>query len=66
MSEYTRDQVFEMLQDAYKRGADFACEGAGVNDEDYVNLWRYVPKADYDYADKATPPEQYREQEKEK
>lgn len=45
---------FEELQAAYRRGVDFACEGAGVNDEDYTELWRYVPKAAYDYADKAT------------
>jgi len=44
------------LQAAYRRGVDFACEGAGVGDDDYTELWRYVPKAAYDYADKATGP----------
>jgi len=47
---------FEELQAAYRRGVDFACEGAGVGDEDYTELWRYVPKTAYDYADKATGP----------
>ena len=47
---------FEELQAAYRRGVDFACEGAGVSDDDYTELWRYVPKAAYDYADKATSP----------
>ncbi len=58
MAERERIQQarLEELQAAYRRGVDFACEGAGVNDEDYTELWRYVPKAAYDYADKATSP----------
>lgn len=50
---WTNDEVFEALQAAYRRGVDFACEGAGVFGDDYVALWKYVPKAAYDYADKA-------------
>jgi len=54
---WTKEEVFEALQAAYKRGVAFACEGAGINDEGYVALWKYVPKAAYDYADKATGPD---------
>lgn len=54
--ERVQQSRFEGLQAAYRRGVDFACEGAGVGDEDYTELWRYVPKAAYDYADKATGP----------
>ena len=49
-----RERSFDSIQAAYRRGVDFACEGAGVVDDDYVELWKYVPKAAYDYADKAT------------
>lgn len=53
--EYTPQEVFEMLQAAYRRGADFACEELHVNDDDYTELWIFVPKAAYDYADNAVP-----------
>lgn len=49
-----RERSFDSIQAAYRSGVDFACEGAGVVDDDYVELWKYVPKAAYDYADKAT------------
>lgn len=51
-----REAIFDEIQSAYRRGVDFACEGVGVADEDYVKLWESVPKAAYDYADKATAP----------
>lgn len=51
-----RERIFVTIQAAYRRGVDFACEGAGVVDDDYLELWKYVPKAAYDYADKATAP----------
>lgn len=54
--ERNSQKRFEELQAAYRRGVDFACESAGVGDDDYTELWRYVPKAAYDYADKATGP----------
>ena len=53
---WTNDEVFEVLQAAYRRGVDFACEHLNTTDDDYSELWKSVPKASYDYADKATSP----------
>ena len=48
------DTLFEKLQAAYRRGVDFACWHFNTSEEKYMELWEFVPKAAYDYADKET------------
>lgn len=52
-----RQARFEILQAAYRRGVDFAAEHLNLDGDEYADLWEYVPKAAYDYADKTTSPE---------
>lgn len=54
---WTKEEVFEALQAAYKRGVQFALEHVVSLPDERDEISRFVPKAAYDYADKATGPD---------
>lgn len=52
MKKLTEQELFDIVQQAYKRGVDWTAEFQNWDGHEYAHVWKHVPKASYDYADK--------------